>query len=168
MKLPKDMRKKRKKVRNMRTRGSRTGKVGTNKSVKGLNRQMRRKLQNQGIEGMEQIEATRVIIETEDSDMVIDEPQVIKVEQGGVEMFQVIGDAVEREKGEIQMESSPEDFMEEEFEAEEIEEDFTIEITEQDVQLVASQTGVSKEEAENALKEANGDLAKAILALKTQ
>ena len=40
-----------------------------------------------------------------------------------------------------------------------------VEISEDDIDLVASQTGKSKEEAENALKEANGDLAEAIMRL---
>ncbi len=175
MKLPKDLRKKKKRAQKLRTRGSKKGKTGSNVSVKGLNRQMRRKLKNQGIEGMDAIEANRVIIETDDADLVVDDPQVIKVEQQGVEMYQVIGDTREVEKGELQVSegqisgsiSSEEEGLSDE-ELEEIEEDLKVEITKQDIMLVASQTGVSEEVAENALKEANGDLAKAIMNLKSR
>ena len=42
------------------------------------------------------------------------------------------------------------------------------EITEQDIQLVAMQTGESPKDAEAALRAANGDLARAIIDLKTR
>ncbi len=42
------------------------------------------------------------------------------------------------------------------------------EITPQDIELVAMQTGVSASEAEKALKKAGGDLARAILNLKSK
>ena len=43
---------------------------------------------------MEEINATRVIIQTgEESDLVIESPQVIKVNQQGMEVYQVVGSA---------------------------------------------------------------------------
>ena len=42
-----------------------------------------------------------------------------------------------------------------------------LEIPDDDVELVSTQTGVSKEEALNALKETQGDLAEAIMRLSS-
>ena len=46
------------------------------------------------------------------------------------------------------------------------EEAHAVEVSEEDVELVAEQAGVSKEEAKRALIEAGGDIAEAILRLK--
>ena len=45
------------------------------------------------------------------------------------------------------------------------EKEIVLEINDEDIELVANQVGVSKEVAEDALKEANGDLAEAIMKL---
>jgi len=65
------------------------------------------------------------------------------VRMAGQPIYQVLGEAVEVAEG--------------------VEE---LEVSEEDVQLVASQAGVSLEEARRALKESGGDLARAILMLK--
>ena len=174
-KLPKSMQEKKRQKRQLRTQGSASSKTGMNPS-KGMNRQMRRRMQQQGVEGMEEISATRVIIQTgEESDLVIESPQVIKVNQQGMEVYQIIGSAkpVPADSFGLQefseVSSSGESIESSEESSSEIDEsDLNIEITEQDIQLVAMQTGVSPEIAENALKESNGDLARAILNLKTR
>lgn len=94
---------------------------------------------------IEQVEGVEgVIIKLRDRELVIRKPQVTCMKVGGQTIFQVIGEV--EEKGLA---------MEEE-----------ISVSEEDVQLVASQAGVSLEEARRALKATKGDLARAILYLK--
>lgn len=134
-------------------------------------RAMRRKMAQQGIDGMEQIDATEVIIKCPDREIVIKEPQIIRLKQQGMTIHQVIGEPNETEM-ESEEESNEEALNES---SEEINADTegssTIPskdtIQEQDVMLVAAQSGVSPEIAREALEEAGGDLARAILKLKT-
>jgi nascent polypeptide-associated complex subunit alpha len=171
-KLPKSMQEKKRKAKALRTQGSAPS-AKSNLSNKSMNRQMRRRMQQQGVDGMEPIEAYRVIIQTENEDLVIDDPQVIKVKQQGMEVFQVIGSAKKKPASSYNNDNIGEDFelsTDSEIIQEEIEEnvDLNVEITEQDIQLVSMQTGVSPEEAERVLRETNGDLARAIINLKTK
>ena len=85
----------------------------------------------------ENIDASRVIIECEDKNIVIETPSVTKVVMHGQEQFQIAGDVREEEKG----------------------------ISEEDIKQVMEKTGKSRKEAEEALKKANNDLAEAILSL---
>ena len=158
-KLPKALQKK-KKAKLNRVKGS-----SRRKSGKHASRAMRRQLQKQGIQDMQQIDATEVIIRCPDKDIVIEDPQVMQLKQQGMTVHQVIGEPTERE---------PSDFYEEE-ELDEIDEELEEEISaeaplikDQDVMLVAGQANVSEEVARNALEASDGDLAKAILKLKTQ
>lgn len=126
-------------------------------------RQMRRRMAQQGID-MEQVDATRVIIEGTEKTLIIEQPEVFLMKQAGQEIYQIIG------QGE---EVSPESFtIESEKSYEEIEplEESEIKptITENDIILVATQANVDKKEAESVLKECNGDIAKAILYLKNR
>jgi len=84
----------------------------------------------------EEIEAKRVIIEQEDKKIVINNPSVVKIEMQGNESFQISGD-ISEELG----------------------------IQEEDIKQVMEKTGKTRLEAEKALKEAEGDLAEAILSL---
>ena len=157
MKLPKEMQKKEKnKPKRPQTAKKREGhQFGS--------RQMRRKMQQQGID-MDQVDATRVIIEGTEKTLVINQPEVILMKQAGQEIYQVIGMA--------------EEFSPEEFtigEPEQILEDQPLEetemkpaITENDIMLVAAQANVQKEEAEAMLIQCDGDIAKAILLLKNR
>ena len=171
-KLPKSMQEKKRKTKALRTQGS----VSSNKSnfsSKSINRQKRRRMQQQGVEGMEPIEAYRVIIQTEDEDLVIDDPQVVKVKQQGMEVFQVIGSAKKHPASSYNSDDIGENLgisKDSEIIQEENDEDINlnVEITEQDIQLVSMQTGVTPKEAEKALKGTNGDLARAIINLKTK
>lgn len=108
----------------------------------GMNpRMMKQAMKRMGIQQTE-IDAKEVIIKLEDKEIVILDPQVSKVNMMGQETYQVVGRAVERE-----ISSLPE-------------------INEDDIATVAEQAGVSEEKAKEALENAKGDIAKAILELK--
>jgi nascent polypeptide-associated complex subunit alpha len=126
-------------------------------------RQMRRRMAQQGID-MEQVDATRVIIEGPEKTLIIDQPEVFRMKQAGQEIYQVIGEGEE---------VSPENFTIESKgpyeELESIEEsEIKPTITENDIMLVATQANVDKKEAEYILKECDGDIAKAILYFKNR
>ncbi len=84
----------------------------------------------------EEIDADRVIIESGDKKIIIEEPSVVKVKMSGQESFQISG-KISEEQG----------------------------ISESDIKTVMEKTSVSKEKAVDALKKSNGDLAEAILSL---
>jgi len=85
----------------------------------------------------EEIEAERVIIECFDKRIIIEEPNVVKINMQGQDSWQITGNATEEEKG----------------------------VSEEDISQVMEKAQVSKEKAEQALKDSNGDLAEAILSL---
>ncbi|MHA1729259.1 MAG: nascent polypeptide-associated complex protein [Promethearchaeota archaeon] len=165
-KLPKSLLKQRKqKMTEVRGSSSKKGGGGTSRA-------MRRKLQSQGIDQFEQIDGVqKVLIQCSDKELIIENPQVIKLTQQGMTVYQVVGESIERElstSSDIEMETD--DSVEQishniEEPLEEI--TSTSEIKKQDIILVATQANVSEEEAKAALEEADGDLAKAILKLKT-
>ena len=126
-------------------------------------RQMRRKMQQQGVE-MDQIEATRVIIEGTEKTLVLEQPEVILMKQAGQEIYQIIGQAEERSSDDITIVSDEEVEDGEVLESTEIKSA----VTENDIMLVATQANVDKKEAESVLNECNGDIAKAILFLKNR
>ncbi|MBW2991983.1 nascent polypeptide-associated complex protein [Candidatus Woesearchaeota archaeon] len=110
--------------------------------IPGMNpRMMRQAMKRMGVQQTE-IEATEVIIKTPEKDLIIQNPQVSKVNMMGQETIQVIGDIIEKEK-----ETAPE-------------------ISEDDIKTVAEQTGATEEQAKEAIEETKGDLAEAILKLK--
>ena len=157
VKLPKEMQKKEK------SKPTRPQATKKREGQQFASRQMRRRMQQQGIE-MDQIDATRVIIESPDKTLVIDQPEVILMKQMGQEMYQIIGDAEEYSSGEFTIEDREE--------AESIaptEENISKPvITENDIMLVAAQAKVDKEEANAALIDSDGDIAKAIIYLKNK
>ena len=157
VKLPKEMQKKEK---SKPTRPQATKKRDGQQFA---SRQMRRRMQQQGIE-MDQIDATRVIIECQDKTLVIDQPEVILMKQMGQEMYQIIGDAEEYSLGEFTIEDRVEAESNEQTE----EGDSKPVITENDIMLVAAQAKVEKEEANAALIDSDGDIAKAIIYLKNK
>ena len=85
------------------------------------------------------IDAKRVIIELEEGNIIIDEPNVVKINMSGNESWQITGEAREEAK---------EGFSED------------------DVKMVVEKTKASEEEVRNFLKENNGDIALAIMELK--
>jgi nascent polypeptide-associated complex subunit alpha len=86
----------------------------------------------------EEIEASRVVIEKEDGNIVIENPSVSKVTMQGQETFQVVGDISEEAPG----------------------------LNEEDVKLVMEKTGKSEEEVRKVLEE-DGDIAEAIVKLSS-
>lgn len=116
-------------------------------------RQMERQMRRMGVD-FEQLDGvTEVVIRLPDKELVLSNPQVVKMKAQGENVYQVVGEPVERavtvtsaSTGETPT-SSSEPF------------------TDEDVQLVANQASVSEEEARQALREARGNLAKAIIAL---
>ncbi|MHA1241187.1 MAG: nascent polypeptide-associated complex protein [Promethearchaeota archaeon] len=157
VKLPKEMQKKEK------SKPTRPQATKKREGQQFASRQMRRRMQQQGIE-MDQIDATRVIIECQDKTLVIDQPEVVLMKQMGQEMYQVIGDAEEYSSGEFTIEEGVDAKS-----LEPTEEDVSkLVITENDVMLVAAQAKVNKEEANAALIDSDGDIAKAIIYLKNK
>ncbi len=86
-------------------------------------------------------DVTRVIMETPSKRIVIDDPEVATVTVQGQTVYQVGGGSLREES--VGEQSSADD-----------------------AKLVASQAGVSLEEAAEALKRSGGDLAQAIVLLK--
>ncbi|MBI4738428.1 nascent polypeptide-associated complex protein [Candidatus Woesearchaeota archaeon] len=111
----------------------------------GINsRKMQQMMRQMGIQQVE-IPATEVIIRMPDKEIVVTDPQVSKVNMMGQVTLQVIGEMHERPLSEKQ---TP--------------------ISEEDVKTVATQAGVSASKARDALQQAKGDLADAILQLQKE
>ena len=126
-------------------------------------RQMRRKMQQQGIE-MDQIDAKRVIIEGVEKTLILNQPEVILMKQMGQEIYQIIGEAEEQSSVEISIDETS-DISED---LENISYETKPTITENDIMLVAAQANVDVEVAKAALIDSEGDIAKAILFLKNR
>lgn len=110
--------------------------------IPGMNpRKLAQAMKKMGI-AQEEIEATEVIIKCPDKEIVITEPSVGKIKAMGQEQFTISGNIHERE-----ISSEPE-------------------ISEDDIKIVMEQANVDKEKALEALKKAEGDIAKAILSLQ--
>lgn len=91
----------------------------------------------------EEIEANKVIIEKDDGKIIIENPQIIRVNMQGQDSYQISGDVSE----------------------ESIEESSEEEKVEEDLKSIVEQTGVSKEIAAIELEKNNGDIAETIIAL---
>ncbi len=90
----------------------------------------------------ENLDAIAVIIRTKDEDIIIRNPSVSRVNMMGSWTYQVSGEEERR-----RIENEPE-------------------FSEEDVKTVMEQAGCSEEKAKEALTEANGDLAQAILSMQ--
>ena len=99
-------------------------------------KKMQAMMKQMGIK-QEEIEASRVIIESSDRKIVIEEPSVTKIIMQGQESWQITGKASEEGAG----------------------------ISDSDVQMVMNQTGVSEDKARKALESSEGDIAAAIVSL---
>ena len=103
----------------------------------GMNpKKMQKVMQSMGIK-QEEIKAKEVIIKGEDMDLIIRNPQVMKIDMMGQEILQVSGSIEELNS-----------------------------VKEEDIETVAEQAKVSREKAKKALEKNKGDLAAAILELK--
>lgn len=98
---------------------------------------MKQAMKQMGVKQTE-IDAVEVIIKTKDKELVISNPNVMKVEMMGQESLQITGDIEERELGP----------------------------SEDDVKMVMEQASVSSDKAKKALAESNGDIAEAIIKAK--
>jgi len=111
--------------------------------------ELKRQLKKLGLKNVEvkNIEAEEVIIRTTDGrEIVAVSPQVVIMEVPGASaMIQVVATELRERQPTIEEES---------------------EFSDDDVRLVAEQTGVSMEEAREALKEAGGDIAAAIILIE--
>lgn len=105
-------------------------------------KQMEKVMKQMGIQ-QEQIDADEVIIKTAGGEILVSNPQVVKVKVGGQETFQITGEISERAAAAEQKEK----------------------FSEEDAKLVAQQSGASLEDARSALAE-TGDIAEAIMKLK--
>ena len=85
------------------------------------------------------LNVNRVIFEMDDKNLVIDDPSVIKVMMQGQETYQVSGNAKEED---------------------------AMSFTDDDINMVASQTGKTRDEVIFALENSDGDIAEAIMKLK--
>lgn len=104
-------------------------------------RQMKQAMKKMGMQ-QEDLDAEEVIIRLADKDIVITNPDVAKVNMMGQETYQIVG------------------------EAQFVERDTTPKISEEDVQTVMEQANVEKQIALQAIHDAGGDLAQAILTLQ--
>ena len=87
---------------------------------------------------MENIQSTQVVIKTDDGDITINDPQVVKTTMKGQIVYQVSGNTSEAA------------------------------FTEEDVKLVMEQTGIQdRKKVEQALKESSGEVVEAIMKLKS-
>ena len=105
-------------------------------------KKMQQMMRKMGI-SQQEIDATEVIIKTQEKEIIISNPQVSKVNMMGQETFQVVGNIEERS-----LDKKPE-------------------ISGEDVKTVVEQTGVTKEKAKESIEKNNGDLAATIIELKS-
>lgn len=107
-------------------------------------RQARRMMKQMGL-NMDTIpDVEEVVIKTGKKEITIETPEVAIMNMKGQNIFQVTGGDITEKTAKAEPE-----------------------IAQEDIRLVADQTGKSMEEAERALEECEGDLAKAILMLQS-
>jgi len=118
---------------------------------------MQQMMEQMGID-MDEFDAERVTIDLADGDrLVFDGPEVTKMEARGQSTYMVVGDPDRQESA-----GEPPELDEAETGAD----DDAPEIPEDDVDLVATRTGASAEDAREALEAEDGDLAAAIARLE--
>ena len=111
---------------------------------RGVNpRQMKQAMKRMGISQEEMQGVEEVIIRTADKEYVIKGATVSCIVMQGQKTYQVVGEAEERLRQAVEQGEA--------------------DIPDQDIELVMSQTGASKEKAVQALKDCDGQPAEAIL-----
>jgi nascent polypeptide-associated complex subunit alpha len=123
------------------------------KKVKSKKRAMERQMRRMGVDFQQLDAVTEVLIRFPDRELVLTEPQVVTMQGQGDNVYQIIGQAEERS---LTVSSEAEEGAPKAV---------AITFSEEDVQLVANQANVSEEEAREALRAAEGNLARAIIAL---
>jgi len=109
-------------------------------------RDLERQLRKMGLKVEELRGVKLVLIETEDKEIMIEEPQVLVMALKDQKIFQVIGTKVKEVR-----------------EAETKKEETVISISEDDIKFVAEQAGITYEKAKEILEKAGGDIAKALM-----
>ncbi|PSQ59863.1 nascent polypeptide-associated complex protein [Halobacteriales archaeon SW_7_71_33] len=118
----------------------------------GLNpRKMKQMMEQMGID-VEELDATEVVIRTDDGDLVFDDADVTRMDARGQETYQIVGEPVERDASAI------------EGDADEATADDASGTTvpDADVEIVAQRAGVDEATAREALEAVDGDLAAAV------
>ena len=110
---------------------------------RGGNRQMRRMMDKMGLDMEELPNVQEVIIKTDKKEIIIAKPTVTEMKAKDNSIFQVVAESYEEKELEVQI------------------------FSDEDIALVSQQANVDEEKAKNALAEAEGDLARAILLLTT-
>lgn len=105
---------------------------------------MRRMLDRMGLEMKEVNNVQEVIIKTDTKEIIIVKPAVTEMKAKDSSIFQVVAESYEERELEVPV------------------------FSQEDIALVAQQANVTPEEATQALIEAKGDLARAILLLTTK
>ena len=111
--------------------------------MRGGNREMRRMLDKMGLEMKDLGDIEEVIIKTETKEIYLIKPQIIEMKGKDNTIFQVVATDIEEKKRDVPI------------------------FKEEDIILVMQQANVTKEKAVQALTDANGDMAQAILDLTT-
>ncbi|MEM4969969.1 MAG: nascent polypeptide-associated complex protein [Sulfolobales archaeon] len=111
-----------------------------------LPRDLERQLRKMGLKVEELRGVKLVLIETDDREIMIEDPQVLIMTLKDQKIFQVIGTKVKEIR-----------------EAEARKEETGISISEDDIRFVAEQAGITYEKAKEILERAGGDIAKALM-----
>ena len=107
-------------------------------------RTMKNLMAKMGIKSSD-LSAIKVTIECQGKDIVIEDPQITRIEMQGTVSFQIAGTIIEKEKP------------------------IDVDITDDDIDTVKRATGISDIDViKAALKTSRGDIAKAILSLKPE
>jgi len=105
-------------------------------------KQLEKMMKKMGVEMDELSDVEEVVIKKSDENLVFENPQVQLTEAQGQKTYQIIGEPNEEEK------------------------ETEIDISDEDIQMVVDQTDATDDEAEEALEETEGDIAKAIVNLE--
>jgi nascent polypeptide-associated complex subunit alpha len=111
--------------------------------MRGGNREMRRMLDKMGLEMKDLGDIEEVIIKTETKEIYLIKPQILEMKGKDNTIFQVVATDIEEKKRDVPV------------------------FKEEDIILVMQQANVTKEKALQALTDAKGDIAQAILDLTT-
>jgi nascent polypeptide-associated complex subunit alpha len=111
--------------------------------MRGGNREMRRMLDKMGLEMKDLGDIEEVIIKTENKELYLIKPQVVEMKGKDNTIFQVVATDIEEKQREVPS------------------------LREEDIILVMQQANVMRERAVQALIDAKGDMAQAILTLTT-
>jgi nascent polypeptide-associated complex subunit alpha len=111
--------------------------------MRGGNREMRRMLDKMGLEMKDLGNIEEVVIKTETKEIYLVKPQVVEMKGKDSTIFQVVATDIEEKEREVPS------------------------LKEEDIMLVMQQANVAREKATQALIDAKGDMAQAILNLTT-